>query len=432
MKSLILLLLPLAFAAAAVQDDLDTQALLQFILAAKDNAAKANTTTTPKPKPTSGDPEIYLGPAEIVEYWGYPVERHDVVTDDGYQLNVIRIPYGRYADNSSIPAKRPVVFLQHGLDGSAADWVTNLPNQAAAFILADAGYDVYMGNFRGNKYSRLHKTLKPAEHSFWQFSWDEMAQHDLPAMINFALKTSKADQLYYVGFSLGTTTAFAKFSQDKELAKKIRKFYALAPMANVGNIKGPLRWMAPLTGAMETIAKFVGMDEFAPNQWLMDMTAKYFCGMPVSKELCKSALFLIGGPDSTQLNVTRIPVYLSHSPGGTSTRTMVHMGQMVNSGKFQAFDYGSKAENTKHYGQPKPTEYDITKMDTPVAIYSGGQDWLSNPTDVQNLLPKLRNVVDNVYLPDYNDFDFIWGLRAAPEIYWKIRKDIKADFTAPQ
>jgi pimeloyl-ACP methyl ester carboxylesterase len=380
------------------------------------------------------DPEIHMSPGEMAAYWGYPVELYDVTTDDGYVLSVIRIPHGRNTfqdtNNGTVPTKKPVVFLQHGLDGSAADWVTNLPNQAAAYVFADAGFDVWLGNFRGNMYSRAHKSLHPSDHAFWQFSWDEMAQYDLPVMINFALNTSKTNQLYYVGFSLGTTTAFAKLSQDRDFAKKIKKFYALAPMTTVGHIKGPLAWIAPFTGVFNNIFKLVGMDEFQPNSYLMDLFAKYFCGAPVSDLLCKNILFLIGGPDSKQMNQTRLPVYLSHSPGGTSTRTMIHLGQMVKSGKFQAFDYGSQKENQAHYHQDKPFEYDLSTVDTPTIIYSGGQDWLADPKDVSNLVTKLKTLSDTIYFPEYNDFDFIWGMRATAEIYFPIRKNIQADFHA--
>ena len=41
------------------------------------------------------------------------------------------------------------------------------------FVLADNGYDVWLGNYRGNRYSRRHLTLNPDSlwnSDFWQFS----------------------------------------------------------------------------------------------------------------------------------------------------------------------------------------------------------------------------------------------------------------------
>ena len=39
------------------------------------------------------------------------------------------------------------------------------------------GYDVWLGNYRGNHESREHTKLDPAtDYNYWQFSWDEMAK----------------------------------------------------------------------------------------------------------------------------------------------------------------------------------------------------------------------------------------------------------------
>lgn len=72
----------------------------------------------------------------IIESHGYPMEEHLVTTPDGYILKMFRIP----------KPGNEVVFLQHGLLSSSADWVITGPGKAFAYLLADAGFDVWLGN----------------------------------------------------------------------------------------------------------------------------------------------------------------------------------------------------------------------------------------------------------------------------------------------
>jgi hypothetical protein len=68
------------------------------------------------------------------------------------------------------------------LQDSAAAWVSNLPSQSLAFLLWDAGYDVWLGNVRGSTWGILHSRIPASDPRFWQFTWDDMAAHDLPTM----------------------------------------------------------------------------------------------------------------------------------------------------------------------------------------------------------------------------------------------------------
>ena len=54
---------------------------------------------------------------------------------------------------------------------------------------------MWLGNFRGNTYSRAHLSLNPdVDNDYWRFTWDEMARRDLPAMLDYVIEqTGKAE-----------------------------------------------------------------------------------------------------------------------------------------------------------------------------------------------------------------------------------------------
>lgn len=67
---------------------------------------------------------------------------------------------------------KPAILIQHGLLSCSSCWVENLANESLGFMLADAGVDVWLGNNRGNKYSRSHVSLSPDDPRFWEFRSD--------------------------------------------------------------------------------------------------------------------------------------------------------------------------------------------------------------------------------------------------------------------
>ncbi|XP_053548186.1 lysosomal acid lipase/cholesteryl ester hydrolase [Bombina bombina] len=362
----------------------------------------------------SPDPEATMNISEMIRYRGYPSEEYEVVTDDGYILSVNRIPHGvKYG----FTGPRPVVFLQHGLLADGSNWVSNLANNSLGFILADAGYDVWMGNSRGNTWSKKHKTLSPEEDEFWSFSYDEMAKQDLPAVINFILQKTKQEKIYYIGHSQGTTIAFIAFSSMPELADKIKMFFGLAPVATVKFSSSPL---AKLGIFPEFLVKdLFGKKEFLPKTYIITWLATHFCTHELADHLCGNVFFLLCGFNEKNLNMSRVNVYSSHCPSGTSVQNMIHWGQAVKSGELEAFDWGWKG-NMIHYNQSTPPLYNVRDMKVPTALWTGGNDWLADRKDIGLLLTQVTNLVYHKEIPEWEHLDFIWGLDAPERMYNEI------------
>lgn len=83
---------------------------------------------------------------------------------------------------------------------------SHVPNEGHYFH--QRGYDIWLGNARGNTFSRNHTTVDPDDAAFWKFSWHEIAIYDLPAIIDFILERTQQQQLIYTGYSQGGTIMF--------------------------------------------------------------------------------------------------------------------------------------------------------------------------------------------------------------------------------
>nr|XP_045007322.1 gastric triacylglycerol lipase-like [Jaculus jaculus] len=361
-------------------------------------------------------PEATMNVSQMITYWGYPCEEYEVVTEDGYILGIYRIPYGK--KNSENRGRRPVAFLQHGLLASATNWIANLPNNSLAFILADAGYDVWLGNSRGNTWARRNLYYSPDSVEFWAFSFDEMAKYDLPATIDFIVQLTGQEKIHYVGHSQGTTIGFIAFSTNPMLASKIKTFYALAPVATVKYAKSLLKKLALIP---QFLFKVIFGDKlFFPHNFFEQFLGTEVCSRETLDLLCSNALFIMCGFDIKNLNMSRFDVYLAHNPAGTSVQDALHWAQAAKSGKFQAFNWGSPFQNMLHYNQRTPPYYNVTAMTVPTAVWNGGNDLLADPQDVHMLLPKISNLIYHKEILPYNHLDFIWAMNAPQEVYNEI------------
>ncbi|NXA79035.1 LIPM Lipase, partial [Thryothorus ludovicianus] len=349
--------------------------------------------------------------SQKILFHGYPSKEYEVMTEDGYFLSLNRIPHNRR--DAGLSGNRSPVLLVHGFCLDGGDWVDNFPDNSLAFILADAGHDVWIGNNRGSSWSRRHHNLSCASEEFWDFSFHEMAMYDLPAMVDFILRQTGQKKLFYVGHAQGSSLGFIAFSSLPHLAKKIKLFFALAPLYTFHHVQGPVLKLAFLPDLL--LKEMFGTRELVLVQRKEKLHLVEKCSSQQSAEVCANGIFIVGGFDRNNLNLSRLDVYLSHFPDYTSVKNLLHWGQTAKTAEFKQFDYGLR--NMEKYSQLTPPFYRIEAMRVPVALWSGGHDWVTPPRETQRLLSRLTSIVHHEHFPDWNHFDHHWGLNAPQRLY---------------
>lgn len=108
-------------------------------------------------------------------------------------------------------------------------------------MLADEGFDVWLGNSRGVKVSREHRYLNPDLSEYWDYSWHEIGKYDMPAMIDTILRITNQSSLQYIGHSQGTTTLFVMLSLWPEYNQKIISAHLMTPAVYFRNARIVLR-----------------------------------------------------------------------------------------------------------------------------------------------------------------------------------------------
>lgn len=169
--------------------------------------------------------------SSVIRAAGYPLEEHTMVTSDGYELTMQRLPR---------KDATKVVFFMHGVLDTSLGWVCNGPIGSHAFTAHDSGADVWLGNCRANE----GVGNKRREHGiasylrYWAYSINELGLNDVEGMVRYISEVVREDacesgcqkELHIVAHSLGAASVLIHLVySDKLESPTMKQVVLLAP-----------------------------------------------------------------------------------------------------------------------------------------------------------------------------------------------------------
>lgn len=172
-----------------------------------------------------------------------------VTTEDGYINELWHVWNNDTKRDDLLP-----IYFQHGLIDTAGTWFFNTPDKAPAYQLAHKGYDLWLGNNRGQKYSFKSDNMT----TYWNHTFHEMGLYDQPAFQKEVLNRTGKEQLIYVGHSQGTIQFWLAniLHPYEQYGKHVKAMVACAPVMYLTDMKSVLMETLISVNADLTVPRF--------------------------------------------------------------------------------------------------------------------------------------------------------------------------------
>ena len=350
---------------------------------------------------------------------GYPLEECLLTTEDGYQIQMHRIP----RRNS-----KKAVFFQHGVLDTSLGWVSRSTGGSVAFAAYDDGYDVWLGNTRANP---PQKNLQKKKSEYWRFSANELALSDLQCQFDHIkkLKTKElAGESYSmkaVGHSLGAACLFMYAVHKKKhgMNHGLDRVIVLSPAGFFPKIPFMLLWckyVFPLAARivnMTSPSRGIGLRlPSFPVRWITFKLMADVNRSPVFFDLFSLVFKIIFNGDSSEwTKAFSLPHYNPRHMPAVSLHLADHFAQWALGNDFRFYDYGSAEKNMEMYEQtipPSVAEQYHLLQDLPIDIAGGTSDGLIPPENASRHYYFLQkaNVQCTMSYFDYGHLEFIFGV----------------------
>ncbi|KAL0937604.1 lysosomal acid lipase cholesteryl ester hydrolase [Colletotrichum truncatum] len=354
---------------------------------------------------------------DLCRLFGYEAEEHVTQTKDGFLLGLHRLAWKKGEEGQKVNCgpnslKKKVVYLHHGLLMNSEVWVCLTDEQRCLpFVLVEKGYDVWLGNNRGNKYSKKSVAHSPKSLEFWNFSIDEFAFHDIPDSIAYILETTDQESLSYIGFSQGTAQAFATLAIHPKLNQQVNVFIALAPaMSPAGLSNG-------IVDALVKASPQVLFLLFGRRSILSSATMwQSILYPPIFVRAIDVGLSFLFNWQTKNISLSQKLAAYPHLYSFTSTKSVVHWFQIIRNKSFQMYDDDvhppvSISSSSKY---TKVAKYPTRNIKTPIVLVYGGSDSL---VDIKVMLKELPSQTVATEIPHYEHLDFLWGRDVDAQVF---------------
>lgn len=333
---------------------------------------------------------------DMVSLFGYEIESRIVTTKDSYLLSLHRLKGG--------PSKRvpngKVVYLHHGLLMCSEVWVTMLEKyQNLPFILYDLGYDVWMGNNRGNKYSQKHLYYDVHSTKFWNFSIDEFALFDIPNLIEYILKDTGKEKLTYIGFSQGSAQAFASVSVNSELNRKIDQLIAISPATTPHGLYS--KFLDILLKSSPNVTYLLFSRKVLMPSCLFWQKIMY---PPLFDKVIDLSNYMLFNWKSFNISKLQKLSSYAHLYSTTSVKCVVHWFQVMSSKNFQMY---FDTTTSSSLSGVHPVSYPLKNIQIPIHLIYGTTDSLVDIDVMRSQLPKRTTTMVPVH--NHEHLDNLWG-----------------------
>lgn len=316
---------------------------------------------------------------------------HTVASPPATGLPPAQISHAQTADGWDLemrhfPNEGPPVLLMHGMGTNHYNW-DYAEEISLASYLQSRGWDVWVASVRGDMGSTA-----PPRRGAATYSFDDIANYDVPAIIDSVLAQSPYEQLYWVGHSMGGMLLYTALTRDPgpiAAGVSIASPATFAEQQQVHQVANTASRLIPAYGTTQSRATYAAIDAvFEYNPMVQ----------------------LLSNPENIDLDLAQ---GLADVGMGDVSRGMVKQVHVwLSSGDFVSME-----------GQPW-----LTPAQVPVLVLGGSVDRVAPPANVEAacaVLPvcEFRLLgIESGLSTEYGHIDPVVGVTARIEVYPQIHQ----------